>query len=112
MHIRFTILAILTVAPLAARSYPVDGSIVAVDPSTRTMLVSHRPIANYMGAMMMPFRVEDARDLAGLHPGSRVQFDLIVDKAPAVARRVRHSAAADVEIPAPPDRLRIGDPLP
>jgi protein SCO1 len=112
MHTRLIILAILTAAPLAARSYPVDGIIVAVDPSTRTMLVSHRPIANYMGAMMMPFRVEDARDLAGLHPGSRVQFDLIVDKDHAVARRVRHSAEADVEIPAPPERLRIGDALP
>ena len=46
----------------------VDGVVVAVDPAARTMLVSHRPIANYMPAMLMPFRVPDGRELAGLHP--------------------------------------------
>ena len=44
---------------LAAKLFTVDGIVVAVDPSARTMLVSHRPIGRYMPAMMMPFHVSD-----------------------------------------------------
>ena len=73
----------------AAKSYPVDGIVVALDPAARTMLVSHRPIPHYMDAMMMPFRVDSAGELDGLHPGSRVQFDLIVDKDRSLARNIR-----------------------
>ena len=97
--------------PLLARNYSVDGIVVAVDASARTMLVSHRPIERYMPAMMMPFRVESASELAALHPGSRVQFDLFVTRDHSVARNVRVTGVA--EIPAPSaGRLRIGDPLP
>ena len=64
----------------AAKSFPVDGVVIAVDPAARTMLVSHRPIGRYMPAMMMPFRVEEAKDLQGLYPGARVSFELVVGK--------------------------------
>jgi protein SCO1/2 len=94
-----------------ARSYHVDGVVVAVDPMARTMLVSHRPIANYMPAMLMPFRVADARDLESLHPGVRVEFSLEVGKQHTVARNIRRAAGADIEIAAPKERLRIGDPV-
>jgi len=55
-----------------ARTWPVDGIVIAADPVARTILVSHRPIANYMPAMAMPFRVEDGAQLKNLHPGDRV----------------------------------------
>lgn len=109
---RCTILVSLFAATLAARSYTVDGIVVAVDPVARTMLVSHRPIGAYMGAMTMPFRVEDAGELQGLHAGARIQFELIVAKDRSIARAVRLTGAGDVEIPPPLDRLRIGDRLP
>ena len=96
----------------AAKSYPVDGIVVAIDPAARTMLVSHRPIARYMGAMMMPFRVEDARELQELYPGARIQFELVVGKDRSVARKVRRAAGGDAEIPAPKEKLHIGDALP
>jgi protein SCO1/2 len=96
----------------AAKSYPVDGIVVAFDPAARTMLVSHRPIARYMGAMMMPFRVDDARELRGLYPGARIQFDLVVGKDRSIAKNVRKSGGGDAQIPAPRERLSIGDALP
>jgi len=100
---------LLAVAAFAAKSYPVDGIVVAVDPTARTMLVSHRPIGKYMGAMVMPFRVEDAAQLTGLYPGVRIQFDLVVGKDRSVARNVRRSGRADAEIPPPKEKLKIGD---
>lgn len=93
------------------KSYPVDGIVVAVDPIARTMLISHRPIAGYMPAMMMPFHVADPAELQGLYPGARVAFQLEVAKDHAVARRVHKTGAADATIPPPKEALRIGDPL-
>jgi protein SCO1/2 len=105
--------ALVSIFPVfAAKSYPVDGIVVALDPAGRTMLVSHRPIGKYMGAMMMPFRVEDARELRGLYPGARIQFDLVVGKDQSIARNVRKSGGGDAQIPAPREKLAIGDALP
>jgi protein SCO1/2 len=105
--------ALVAILPaLAAKSFPVDGIVVALDPAGRTMLVSHRPIGKYMGAMMMPFRVEDPRELQGLYPGARIQFDLVVGKDQSIARNVRKSGGGDAQIPAPREKLAIGDALP
>jgi protein SCO1/2 len=95
---------------LAAKSFAVDGIVVAVDPVARTMLVSHRAIDRYMPAMMMPFRVAEAGELNGLYPGARVEFDLVVGKTGSLARHVRKTG--DGEIPPPKEKLRIGDALP
>jgi protein SCO1 len=103
---------LLLLTPVAlAHTYAVDGIVLAVDPTARTMLVSHRPIAHYMPAMAMPFRVEDAGVLAGLHPGARVAFDLVVDGRGSLARNVRRSGP-DEAIPAPKEQIHIGDLLP
>lgn len=96
----------------AARSYHVDGVVVALDPVARTMLVSHRPIGNYMPAMLMPFRVAEPRELDALHPGVRVEFQLDIGRQAAVARNIRRTPGADVEIAPPKERLGIGDPVP
>jgi protein SCO1/2 len=60
-----------------------------------------------MPAMMMPFRVEQASEMEGLHPGARVRFDLVVDRAHSVARRIVKTG--DGEIAAPKEALRPGD---
>jgi protein SCO1/2 len=97
--------------PLFARNYSVDGIVVAVDPMARTMLVSHRAIGKYMPAMMMPFRVESGGELAGVHPGARVQFELVVGRDRSVARGVK--VTGETEIPnAAAGRIGVGDALP
>jgi protein SCO1/2 len=101
---------VLLALPLFGKSYAVDGIVVAVDPLARTMLVSHRAIAHYMPAMMMPFRVAPSEDLAGLHPGSRVEFELIVDRDRSLARNMHITGQS--EIPAAPQHIAVGDPLP
>src|SRR5262249_26125862 len=76
------------------------------------MLVSHRPIANYMPAMVMPFRVAAASELAPLQPGARISFRLDVAKDHSVAREIRRVGGGDIEIAPPKKKLRIGDPVP
>jgi protein SCO1 len=106
------LVALLLAQPLAGKIYPVDGIVVAVDASACTMLVSHRPIERYMAAMTMPFRVESAAALRALHPGSRIRFDLAVDKSESVARNVRTTGEEDAALPAPKEQLAIGASLP
>jgi protein SCO1/2 len=96
--------------PLLAKSYTVDGIVVAVDGAARTMLVSHRAIAHYMPAMMMPFRVDAAEELAGLQPGARVEFELVVQRDRSLARNVRITGQS--EIPAAKEHLVVGSPMP
>lgn len=113
-----TLLTIVLIASAssAAKTWPVDGIVMAVDPLARTMMVSHRPIpnkgGNYMGAMAMPFGVRDARELAGLYPGVRIQFELVVEKDRSFARNIRKSGEPDVTIPPPKEKLNVGDPVP
>ena len=98
-------------ASLFAKSWQVDGIVIAVDPAARSILVSHRPIDRYMPAMAMPFRLEDARQLQGLHPGVRVQFELVVNKDHSLARNVRKFPGPDEPIAAPKTQLQPGAPL-
>src|SRR5581483_10978493 len=98
--------------PLSAKTFPVDGIVIAVDPAARTMLVSHREIPGYMPAMMMPFAAADAAELKALHPGERVRFDLSLDKRRAVARHIQPSGETDASIPPPANKLPIGSMLP
>jgi protein SCO1/2 len=112
MHLRLLVILAALAVGLMAKSYQVDGVVVGVDMTARTMLVSHRPIENFMGAMAMPFRVEDANQLEGLHPGMRVRFELVVNKNSSVARNVRKSGEPDQPIPPPAQQLGIGELAP
>src|ERR1700674_1024559 len=112
MRFRLAMLLTVFVGGLAAKSYQVDGIVVAIDPAARTMLVAHRPIDRYMAAMAMPFRVEDTNQLDGLHPGMRIRFDLVVGKHQSIARNVRKSGEPDEPISAPAQQLKIGAAVP
>ncbi len=105
-------MVLLAAGALQAKTLHVDGIVVALDPLTRTMLVAHRPIGNTMPAMTMPFRVENREDLADLHPGIRIEFDLVVSRNRSVARRIRRTGEPDVPIPPPKGQRNIGEQLP
>ena len=98
--------------PVLAKTYSVDGIVVAVDRAAHTMLVSHRTIAHYMPAMLMPFRAENAAELAALHPGARIAFLLLVSGGRSVARNIRPSGESDATLPPPAKQVPIGSFLP
>jgi protein SCO1 len=106
------ILIFIVSVPAVAKTYSVDGIVVAVDPPARTMLISHRAVAHYMPAMLMPFRAENAADLTALHPGARIAFDLAVAKGRSLARHIRPTGEPDVALPAPAEKLPVGAALP
>jgi protein SCO1 len=112
MRFRFPLLVAALAAALAAKSYQVDGIVLALDPAARTMLVSHRPVAHYMPAMAMPFQVDDPAQLQDLHPGARIRFELVVTKERSVARNVRKAGGLDEPIPPPAQQLHIGEAVP
>ena len=60
------------------RVFEVKGIVREVLPQRRQVKIEHEKIPNYMDAMTMPFEVKDARELAGLQPGDRVSFRMVV----------------------------------
>jgi protein SCO1/2 len=61
-----------------ARVFAAKGVVRGLDPAAGTVTISHEAVSNYMSAMTMPFKVKVANELAGLHPGDEVSFQLHV----------------------------------
>ena len=103
-----------TMLASCARQYKAQGIVLATDPVARTVTISHRAIPGYMEAMAMPFHVTHSENIAGLRPGSRVQFQLKVGRSAAVARHihVEQAAAEDFQIPKANGKVAIGEPMP
>ena len=95
-----------------AHRYRVEGLVVRADAGAKMITVTHRPIEKFMPGMTMPFSAPEA-DYSKLVPGARVKFDLYVGRTRSVARHVRvDSAKFDYPVPAPANRLKLGDPVP
>ncbi len=96
-HIWLAVLLFAALHPaLAAQRYPVSGMVVRVDAENRTMTVSHGPIAGFMDAMVMPFHVRKPEVLAGMQPGMKVDFTLVVGKESSYAEEVRVASGDSV----------------
>ena len=87
---------------LAARSYPVDGLVVSVNPPVLT--VAHRPIKGYMPAMTMDFRAASPQELESVRVGKRVRFEF----RDGLARGIRIVAPDEKDMPAAATPLRLG----
>ena len=93
--LRRAIVAVLVCATFGAalhaqdKRYSVRGMVLRVDPAARTFTVSHEAIDGLMSAMIMPFEVRDARDLAPLGPGALVEFTLVVGAQAGYATDIR-----------------------
>jgi protein SCO1/2 len=61
-----------------ARSFTAKGTVMELKPDGRTVVIQHEAISNYMAAMTMPFKVKTPEELAGLHRGDEVSFQLHV----------------------------------
>jgi protein SCO1 len=96
----------------AAQRYPVSGMVVRVDAAQRIMVVSHGPIAGFMDGMVMPFHVRKPEVLAGMQPGMKVDFTLVVNKESSYADDVRvTSGESSARDPLQARRLQLLDSL-
>jgi protein SCO1/2 len=55
------------------KGYDLKGTVKSVDAAKREVIIDHEDIPGLMKAMQMPFHVEDAKLLDGLHEGDHVQ---------------------------------------
>jgi protein SCO1/2 len=76
-------------ATLAARQYAVSGMVVAVDQVHHTFTASIQSIPDFMPAMVMPFEVQQPRELDRLAPGAMVEFTLVVEQKTSYAEHIR-----------------------
>jgi len=60
--------------------FPAKGVVRELSQEDRTITISHEAVSNYMQAMTMPFKVRDAREITGFHPGDEVTFRLHVTR--------------------------------
>jgi len=114
----------------ASERHLVTGVLLQVDRRQQTISVSCREIPGYMDAMIMLFRVRDAKALDGLEPGMTIDFALVVKGSssyaediqsrpfesleldPTQARRFKLLENAMAAKSTPSDALRIGQPVP
>jgi protein SCO1/2 len=75
--------------PADARRYDLKGTVVAVNPAVREIIVDHEEIPGFMDAMTMPFYVGEAEELRGLAPGDRITGELLVWDGGARLRALR-----------------------
>src|SRR5689334_21827321 len=109
-------------ATSCVKRYPAEGLVLRVERERQTVTISHREIIGYMPAMTMPFRVKKAAELAGLAPGSHVQFQLEVTQRGAVVRNLHSQMVAPdgvvtengqrLRLPPTPEKLAIGAAVP
>jgi protein SCO1/2 len=102
------LVGLLSTSALAQQRFSVKGLVLSVDPPHKTMVVSCDEIRGYMDAMVMPFKVLDARSLNGLTRGSMVEFSLVVTKDESHVEDVKIRSYASTERePAKASRLSV-----
>ena len=73
-----------------ARVFAARGVVREFSPDDQTVTIRHEAVSNFMGAMTMPFKVRDAKELAGLHPGDEVSFRLHVTRTESWVDQIKN----------------------
>lgn len=99
--------------PWGDHAYIVEGTVVAVN-GTNEIVVDHHEIKGLMGAMTMPFDVDDPALLRGVVPGDQILGRLIIDQQGSHLEAIRITGHTDPppiveDLSAP---LRAGEVLP
>ena len=104
-----------------ARIFSVKGVVRSVKSEENTVVIRHEEIPNYMAAMTMPFKVRNAKVLAGLKEGDAVSFRLNVTEENGWIDQIRKSDAVVIARPSeykggpplrPVEMMRVGVALP
>jgi protein SCO1/2 len=97
------------------RVFAAKGVVRELSRDDLTVTIRHEAISNYMGAMIMPFKVEDASEMAGLHPGDEVTFRLHVTRTDSwvdhIARTGTVKSAGTKPNASAPTAVHPRDPL-
>jgi protein SCO1 len=99
------------------KQYQLQGQILDVKPDTNEVLVRHADIPGFMPAMTMPYKVEDAKLLAGKQAGDLITATLVVSETEAHLSKIDktgHASVADASGPpiTASQILTPGEPVP
>jgi protein SCO1 len=110
-------------------NYTLQGVVRSLAPDSGRVMIKHRAIPGFMGAMTMPFQLADPAALESIHPGDEVEgtlrvveqdgavkeyqlLDLKVTKPAEPPTHVIDVSKGKVQIRQQPRRLELGDPVP
>ena len=62
--------------------YHLRGKVVSTEIATGEVTLDHEAIPGFMEAMTMPYKLKDAHQLGGLHPGDVITADVLVSPDP------------------------------
>lgn len=65
-------------APSQEKTYHLEGTVVSIDKAQQRLVVDHKEIPGFMGAMTMPYPIADPSDLDRLSPGDQITADVVV----------------------------------
>jgi Cu/Ag efflux protein CusF len=91
---RVVLVALLLCGCRRGSTHSSTGEVIALDPGAPSITLRHDDIPGLMGAMTMTFPVYDAKLLAGLAPGTRVQFQVVRNGDALVVTYLRPAGAA------------------
>lgn len=81
------------------RQYKLQGQVVALDASRKSVTVKHEEIKGFMPAMTMPYEVAEAKALDGLAAGDLIDATLVVYANGANLTGIRKVGQAPLEKP-------------
>ena len=90
------------------QTFPGRGVVLSVQPDTRTLVIRHEAISNYMAAMTMPFKLGSDETLAGWQRGDKIVFRLNVGATESWVDRLSRTGSETLppEAVAPPAPAR------
>jgi len=98
-HLPFVFIALIALASGCSNSgdsakekmYDVHGKVIAVDIQKKEVTLDHDAIPGLMGAMKMPFKVENAKVLDGINAGDKIHGRLKVkDGQQTITELMKH----------------------
>jgi protein SCO1/2 len=99
------------------KEYQLTGQILDVKADRTEVLVKHENIPGFMPAMTMPYKVEDAKVLAGKEAGDLITATLVVGQTEAHLSKIDKTGHAPIENASGPEItdsqiLKTGEPVP
>jgi protein SCO1 len=67
-----------TTQSAANKRFPLEGKVISIDKAQKRIVVDHKEIKGFMGAMAMPYPVVDSKLLDLASPGDQITADLVV----------------------------------
>ena len=74
------VLIAVTVACTNAKTFPLQGEVLAKNASTDELTIKHGDIPGFMPAMTMPYKIKDATLMADVEVGDKIAAQASVDK--------------------------------